>query len=51
MTDQIEDWSDDEDDPIFLAFLNYLDQQMTAHPELIVEADEAQLERIAKLVE
>ena len=34
-----------------LAFLDYLHQQMEAHPELIVEADEAQLERIAKLVE
>jgi hypothetical protein len=42
---------DTEDDPALLAFLDYLDQQMAAHPELIVEADYAQLERIAKLVE
>lgn len=42
---------DAEDDPALLAFLDYLDQQMTAYPELIVEADYAQLERIAKLVE
>lgn len=42
---------DAEDDPALLAFLDYLDQQMAAHPELIVEADYAQLERIAKLVE
>jgi len=42
---------DAEDDPALLAFLDYLDQQIAAHPELIVEADYAQLERIAKLVE
>ena len=42
---------DSEDNPALLAFLDYLDQQMAAHPELIVEADYAQLERIAKLVE
>lgn len=41
---------DVEDDPALLAFLDYLDQQMTAHPELIVEADYAQLNRIAQLV-
>lgn len=32
-------------------FLDYLDQQMKLHPELITEADEKQLKRIAKLVE
>jgi len=42
---------DTEDDPALLAFLDYLEQQMAAHPELIVEADEGQLKRIAKLVE
>lgn len=42
---------DAEDDPALLAFLDYLDQQIAANPELIVEADYAQLERIAKLVE
>jgi hypothetical protein len=42
---------DAEDDPALLAFLEYLDAQMAAHPELIVEADYAQLDRIAKLVE
>lgn len=41
---------DAEDDPALLAFLEYLDVQMAAHPELIVEADYAQLDRIAKLV-
>ena len=40
----------EEDDPALLAFLDYLDQQIAAHPELIVEADYAQLERIARLV-
>ena len=29
----------------------FLDQQMDRHPELIVEADEAQLQRIADLVD
>ena len=42
---------DAENDPALLAFLAYLDEQMTAHPELIVAADYAQLERIVKLVE
>jgi hypothetical protein len=42
---------DAEDDPALLAFLDYVDQQMAAHPELIIEADYAQLDRIAKLVE
>ena len=40
----------EDDDPVLLAFLACLDEQMTAHPELIVEADYAQLERIAQLV-
>ena len=48
--------SDREDDQKFdrkalWAFIQYLEEQMTLHPELIVEANEAQLERIAKLVE
>ena len=38
-------------DPALLSFLDCLDKQMATHPELIVEADEAQLERIAQLVE
>jgi hypothetical protein len=42
---------DAEDDPALLAFLEYLNQQMTAHPELIVEADYEQLDRIAKLIQ
>ncbi len=42
---------DAEDELALLAFLAYLDEQMTAYPELIVAADYAQLERIAKLVE
>lgn len=32
-------------------FLDYLDKQMKLHSEYITEADEEQLERIAKLVE
>lgn len=36
---------------ILCAFLQYIEEQMTLHPELIVEADEVQLERIAKLIE
>ncbi len=41
----------EDDDPVLLAFLAYLDEQMTTHPELTVEADDAQLARIAQLVE
>jgi len=32
-------------------FLSYLDQQLMLHPELVVESDEAQLSRIAELVD
>lgn len=41
----------EDNDPALLAFLAYLEEQMTAHPELIVEANDAQLARIAQLVE
>ena len=41
----------EDDDPALQAYLDDLDQQMALYPELIIEADEAQLERIAKLVE
>lgn len=38
-----------EDSDVFL-FLDFIEQQMMVHPELIVEADIVQLERIAELV-
>ena len=41
----------DEDDVALLAFLDYIDKQMTANSQLIVEADYEQLDRITKLVE
>ena len=40
----------EESDPVLMGFLGFLERQMAAHPEDIVEADEAQLKRIAKLV-
>ncbi len=39
-----------EADPVLLGFLGFLERQMAAHPEDIVAADEAQLNRIARLV-
>ncbi len=41
---------DDESDPVVASFLQYMEKQMTAHPEDIVAADAAQLRRIGKLV-
>ncbi len=41
----------EDDDECIFKFLSYLDQQMMLHPELVVEADEAQLARIAELVD
>jgi hypothetical protein len=38
-------------DPVMLGFLNFIEAQMTAHPELIEPADTKQLARIGKLVE
>lgn len=41
---------DDDEDPIVLAFLRFLEVQMIARPDQIVPADAAQLKRIGKLV-
>ena len=41
---------DDESDPVVASFLQFIEKQMTAHPEDIVAADAAQLRRIGKLV-
>ncbi len=42
---------DDEVDPVVACFLQFMEKQMTAHPEYIVAADADQLHRIGKLVE
>jgi hypothetical protein len=42
--------SDDDVDPVVAGFLQFLEEQMTRHPEDIVAADTDQLRRIAKLV-
>ena len=42
---------DDESDPVVVSFLQFMEKQMTEHPEEIVAADAAQLRRIGKLVE
>lgn len=39
-----------EIDPVMLGFLQFLEKQMTEHPELIEPADRKQLKRIGKLV-
>ncbi len=41
---------DEEADPIVASFLQFIEQQMTEHPEQIVPADAEQLRRIGKLV-
>jgi len=41
----------EDDDECIFKFLLYLDQQLMLHPELVVESDEAQLSRIAELVD
>ena len=41
---------DDESDPVVAGFLQFLERQMTEHPEDIVAADADQLRRIGKLV-
>ena len=41
---------DDDNDPVLLGFLRFLEEQMTRHPELIEPADRQQLARIGKLV-
>ena len=40
----------DESDPVVTTFLQFLQKQMTDHPEDIVAADADQLRRIGKLV-
>ena len=41
---------DDEGDPVVASFLQFMEKQMTEHPESIVSADADQLRRIGKLV-
>ena len=41
---------DDEIDPVVASFLQFMEKQMSEHPEDIVAADAAQLRRIGKLV-
>ena len=41
---------DNECDPVVASFLQFMEKQMTEHPEDIVAADAAQLGRIGKLV-
>jgi len=40
----------EDDDPVMLGFLRFLEQQMAAHPEAIEPVDAGQLRRIGKLV-
>ena len=40
----------DEGDQVLAGFLQFMEQQMTAHPEDIVAIDASQLRRIGKLV-
>ena len=42
---------EDEVDPVVTSFLQFLDKQMTEHPEGIVAAHADQLRRIGKLIE
>ena len=42
---------EDEGDPVVASFLQFMEKQMTEHPEDIVAADADQLRRIGKLVE
>ena len=42
---------DDEGDPVVASFLQFMEGQLTQHPEDIVAADADQLRRIGKLVE
>lgn len=41
---------DKDADPVLLAFLQFLEKQMSEHPELIEPVDRKQLKRISKLV-
>ena len=42
---------DDEGDPVVASFLQFIEGQMTRHPEDIVAAGAGQLRRIGKLIE
>ncbi len=42
---------DEEGNPVMQAFLSFLEGQMAAHPELIEPVTEAQMARIATLVD
>ena len=42
---------EDEGDPVVASFLQFMEGQMTEHPEDIVAADADQLRRIGRLVE
>ena len=42
---------EEEADPVLASFLQFMEKQMTEHPEDIVEADADQLRRIGTLVE
>ena len=42
---------EDEGDPVVASFLQFMEKQLTEHPEDIVAADADQLRRIGKLVE
>ena len=48
---QIEDTESDDGNPVLSAFLDSLGKQMAEHPELIEPIDEAQMQRIASLVD
>ncbi|MDY7578220.1 hypothetical protein RGU70_07795 [Herbaspirillum sp. RTI4] len=42
---------DNDNDPVMLSFLQFMEEQMLQHPELIETADKAQLLHIAKLID
>lgn len=48
--DNYEDLENDYNDHEMFKFITFLDNQIDAHPELVVHADENQLARIMKLV-
>lgn len=48
--EEMERAPEDEDDPVLLAYLSFLEQQMVAHPELIQPLDTDLLARMDALV-
>lgn len=42
--------NNEDEDPVLLAFLQFLEKELMEHPEYIVPADDGQLARIKKLV-